>query len=286
MAHEFKPLLIPKFTKQYGFVVDHRAYWGIPIPGYDREPQPRNVPPTGAVPSFAYIHHITVETEGWTGGEFKLLATRTPPLFHALHHKTDKDQPMHEQFERRAEKNLIETSEFDRKPLKGKGQEACVEICKFEQEGGHGQWVANPTDCDVPFSDFDTGNHETGLVKKFLDQKYFEIRQGIPRVDDDGPGWNVSKVGPLNALWFIILQKDLDNTPLDRLGEGYRLWHHLDHHNEEDFTNGYRWHIDRDEDFRTFLFWITLSGKLNSHRRGVRCPDEEIKIHFDLEWPR
>ena len=127
-------------TKPYGFVVDHHAYWGLPIPGYDYHPQPWNQGPTdpNQVPSQLTVTNIQIHTRSdWSGGEFTLFATLTPPLFHSFHHKTDEDiMPVADAFERRAERNIIETDKFGaREPLKGDGQRACVKLFDVKYNG-------------------------------------------------------------------------------------------------------------------------------------------------------
>ena len=36
----FEPMPVHGDTTDYGFVVKHHAYWGLPIPGYENKPEP------------------------------------------------------------------------------------------------------------------------------------------------------------------------------------------------------------------------------------------------------
>ena len=79
-------------TSPYGFVVDHSTYWGIPIHGDNVVPPPAdaNFADISNPPSSVEIGPPHVAVGGtWTGGDFSILGTCTPPLFHSFHHKTD-----------------------------------------------------------------------------------------------------------------------------------------------------------------------------------------------------
>ena len=91
----FTPELVQD-TDKYGFVVKHAAYWGLPIPGFAIDPMPAHTVPENPdkVPRSLRVTSVSVEKGkgGWTGGDLSFLATRTPPLFHAFHHKTDQGE--------------------------------------------------------------------------------------------------------------------------------------------------------------------------------------------------
>ena len=248
-------------TTHYGFVVDHPAYWGIPIPGFDPTPHPADHDHTGfgRRPECLRVTNVCINTcSGWGGQEFKILATRTPPLFHAFHHKTTRlpGQPRPFKFERRGE---------DDQPRKGNGQRACVEL--FRAEYKHNEWVPDVTPT-VEFERFDTRQ----LITDANREGYFIVT--------GDPAWVVEKVGPLGALWLVILQKDKNNTPIckPKLGDGYRLWHHLNHAGE---TAGYDWTICEAHRFHRLQIQIELSGRLND---PPESSEESISVCFDLTW--
>ena len=115
---EFQKFDIDKFedTAKYGFVIDHPAYWGIPIPGFPPDRQPAQPTDPVGVPSSLTVSNPSLSSSsGWTGGNISVLATRTPPLFHAFHHKTEEALAAGghgghggNPFERRAERNIVE----------------------------------------------------------------------------------------------------------------------------------------------------------------------------------
>jgi hypothetical protein len=86
-------------------------------------------------------------------------------------------------------------------------------------------------------------------------------------------------VGPLGALWLVILKKDENNTPIEELGDGYRLWHHLDHHAAK--TTGYDWKIFEANNFHRLQIQIELSRRLNL---PPEPSEESISVCFDLIW--
>ena len=272
-------------TKQYGFVINHPTYWGIPIPGYDTEPQPHEVEPTspGEVPKELVLGPVKVTTDCWTGGDIKILATRTPPLFHAFHHKTNQDLPAHEAFERRARNRIVGLlggfKPFN--PLPGQGERACVELFKvnFSEYGTSVTFKGNPK-----FPDFNT---ET-LINQAETENYFKTDYN-PAKKNGQEEWRVDRVGPLNALWFVILEdRELNvgeylNDPLARLGEGYRLWHQKTiHHGGHPVTDGYSWKSWKDDGYKKIRVEIELSGQLN--RNLKRAPEESLVVTFEYEW--
>lgn len=298
-------------TKPYGFVVDHHTYWGIPIPGFEpaiSEGSAAASAPMNA-PKILKLTDLTVGTSKWTGGDFSFLATRTPPLFHALHHKTNEyvagagghggghpgTPGEHFVFELRAETNVQERSFSPRGPLPGRGRFACVELfsARFDRHGKAKPPIVSPPikfleegkvkslkKGEFAFWQFDT----QALVKEAHRAGYFETRH---------MSWDHTLVQPLNALWFVFLQADRRNTPLERLGGGYRLWHRLDKvrngANTKDVPDGYDWKISRDKtDPNHFKFEITLSGKLNKSKhengKGPRAPQEGVTVSFELRW--
>jgi len=263
-------------TKAYGFVVDHKAYWGIPIDGSDGLPLPESSRLTDLEypPSKLLINTVKLELDSynpvWTGGDFDLLATCTPPLFHALHHKTDEEfhthQHMKAKFEPRPEINVIEREFSPRDPLQNKATEACVKLFSVEfEKTGTPKEIPQPVEMD--FSLFDTENK----IAEKAPLGYFETRQST---------WGSEVVHPLNAIWFVILKKGA-NLPISRLGDGYRLWHHINH---ADKKTGYVWKIEQKTDNpHKYRVTVKLSG--SETEVGLQeCPNEAVTISFEYEW--
>lgn len=290
--YDFPPVAVTD-TDKYGFVVPHPAFWGLPIPGFAIDRMPAHTDPENPdnVPCSLRITAVSAEKGegGWTGGDLSFLATRTPPLFHAFHHKTDQGESMENgghggghgggemepsfRFERRAETNVIERQSFQpRDPLPGRGRNACVELfdVKFPNAGDPNVEVAqNGIIC---FSQFDS----TRLIELAQLAGYFETRRG---------GWDVRRVGPLNALWIVILQAGSNNTPVEHLDGGYRLWHYLNHAGKKE---GYDCKICQNSEDRanatSFKFEIELSGRFNEGDKPPRCPSESATVSFELNW--
>ncbi len=294
--HAFTPVPVDD-TDKYGFVVPHRAFWGLPIPGFAFDPKPAHTDPINPdkVPGSLRVTSVSVVKGkgGWTGGDLSLLATRTPPLFHSFHHKTDQGEQAGNgghggghggggemkptfRFERRAETNVIERQSFQpREPLPGRGRNACVELfdVKFPNERDPNVEVAQ--NGNIYFSQFDS----TRLIELAQLAGYFETRRG---------GWDVGQVGPLNSLWIVILQAGSSNTPVERLGDGYRLWHYLNH--DKKTKEGYDWKIcqnaEQPASATSFTFEIELSGRFNEavKKKPPRCPSESATVSFKLTW--
>ncbi len=283
---EFPPCQIKDGrSTPFGFVIDHPSYWGIPIPGFDEDPQPTGpTDPVGA-PSKLTVVSAGASTKRWTAGGFDIFATRTPPLFHSFHHKTDErlvpPPGMHgggghsggghsDAFEHRAERNLAERSFSPRNPLPGQGRYACVELVRVRIAKDYKSATAHKAFSETPFSSFDS----RGLVRQARAAGYFETQLMT---------WNSYLVGPLGALWIVILQEGSNNTPIARLGGGYRLWHfkERDHRGKQEF-NGYKWAIEAKNDFHDLKFSLSLSGCHNLGRK--ECPLEEVCVDFELQW--
>ena len=303
---EILPMAFPHdTTKPFGFVVDHRTYLGIPIPGlpgFPKDPKPTQPSDPSSAPKALIIKKKPapqVKTSQWTGGNFSILATRTPPLFHAFHHKTDEfvagggghggghggGGSEHFVFEPRSETNVIERSFAPRNPLPGRGRFACVELftARFRPDG-----KPDPIDLskhteqpehkgNVKFSLFDT----RAIVKEARRAGYFETRHN---------SWNDDLVGPLNFLWIVFLEAGKRNTPLQRLGNhsagtaGYRLWHRLTQHGNppRPTDDGYKWTIRQRNDFHEISVSVELSETLNTALE--RCPSERAILTFEFEW--
>ena len=270
-------LEVVKETTPYGFVVDHRAYWGIPISGMEGLPKPEEADLSDLKnPPSKLRVSIEQPTEIWTGGSFDIFATCTPPLFHAVHHKTDElydptapeehDRP---KFEPRSEDNVLERCFSPRDPLPNKATVACERLFSVQfDEKGEPLPVEQPTPID--FAQFNT-------EQKIIDASangYFQTRQSL---------WDVKKIRPLNAVWFVILKKD-GNLPISRLGDGYRLWHQLNHKDGMLYKTGYDWKIHQHKtNIHKYKVCVTLSG--NQIEKGLReCPAESIAITFEYEW--
>lgn len=275
----YQEFRLPHFeeTAPYGFVIDHPAYWGIPIPGFPSDRQPAQPTDPVGVPSSLTVSNASLDPSSlWTGGNISILATRTPPLFHSFHHKTNEalagrghSRPGGSPFERRAENRIVERSFSPRSPLPGQGRFATVHLfnATFESNG-QPQPITSPS--PIPFSSFDT----RALIKQAQAAGYFETRLMT---------WNVDLVGPLNALWLVILKAGSPNTPLERLEGGYRLWHHL--HRDDDgneHKRGYDWQLSQRNNYQELCFVITLSGKLNGTLK--QCPSEKAILEFELTW--
>ncbi len=163
---------------------------------------------------------------------------------------------------------------LNRPPLIGNGKSVLKVLFDANYDRRCCQWV-NPPQKTLPIADFDTRKDGEGLWKKAYDHGYFDTRRGTWK--NDGI---YKKVGPLGALWILILRTEGNNTPLERLGESYRLWHHLDH--ESLAPDGYKWSIRQADDFHRFHVRIDLSGGLN--KNNMSCPRESVRIAFELSW--
>ncbi len=251
-------------TTPFGFVINHFAYWGIALPGFPEEMQASQAADPATAPKKLKIKDVEVETDKWSGGDFSITATRTPPLFHAYHHKTDESRaPM--AFERRSETNITERNFTPRNPLTGKGREACVQLLDVTFNASGSTDTVSPVS-DINFTQFDT----RAEISNAISEKYFETRE---------MAWDTATVGPLNALWFVIFKKGSNNQPIGRLEDGYRLWHQLDHKGN---TEGYDWKILRKNGYKNLKVEVRLSGALNNDLKD--CPDEDVTVKFELEW--
>lgn len=271
-------------TKPYGFVVDHHTYLGIPIPGlpgFPDDPTPTQPSDPSTAPKALIIKKKPPpksETSQWTGGDFSVLAMRTPPLFHAFHHKTDEHSggghgsSEHFAFEPRAEVNVLERPDFQpRGPLPGRGRDAGVELLSITfDQNGTAKDIDLPNTDRIPFSDFDNRK----LVEDAREKDYFATYRMT---------WNNSLVGPLSFLWLVFLEADKKNTPIGRLGGGYRLWHRLAKHGGHDAVDdGYHWTIFQRNDYRDIKVNVILSGALNNGQK--RCPAEWVHLTFEFQW--
>ena len=161
------------------------------------------------------LKHFRIATAVWTGGDFSFFVTRTPPLFHALHHKTG--HPPHGHggghgadfaFERRADLGVLERQFEPRNPLPGPGRETLVPVFEAQFDAMGDALTPTPNDRELPLSELDS----TRLIAEYRDKKYFETSLSEP--------WKTSLVGPLGALWFVILEGGNPNSPLARLRGG------------------------------------------------------------------
>lgn len=243
------------YTTNFGFVVNHHAYWGVPIPGFAMEPQPATTPPFKPknVPSSLQVVSAKTMVDNWTGNDFSILATRMPPLFHALHHETIVDP---QKFIRRKEPSEAGSD------LPGKGRDACVFL--FDQSFRNG--TPEPIDIPppIPLAAFD----KKTLFKDSMKGGYFATTCGE---------WQVSKLGLLGALWIVILQADKQNTPLDGLEGGYRLWHHKAGHGNHTF---YTWEIEQSDSFENLCFKIDIGRD----PEGMAGPTGVATLKMDLKW--
>lgn len=271
------PVAIPDgVSTPYGFVVDHPSYWGIPISGEitNRPPAAEDANFAGIAnpPASLKISNIDVRTDqgdddAWTGGDFSVLATCTPPFFHACHHKTDLDRGHHDMFEPRSERNVVERPFQPRNPLRGIGKQACVTLLDVTFKAGKLEQIDTANPNPILFSDFDS----SASIADAIGRDYFAVSNGF---------WEVSKVRPLNAIWFVILQGS--NTLLKRLGDGYRLWHRLNRDGEPD---GYIWEIRQNEaNAHHYHVEVQMSGALNKPSPIVECPRETVSVCFEYEW--
>ena len=244
-------------TTTFGFVVDHHAFWGVPIPGFAIEPQPATSPPlpppAPGVPSSLQVVSAKTTVDAWTGSDFSVLASRWPPLFHALHHQTTFGQP----FERR-----LEPDDPELKGLPGKGREALVSLFdqNFIGEVREPEPIKLPG--PIPIGDFD----KKSLFEQSMKDGYFATKRGE---------WDVGNLGVLGALWIVILQADKQNTPLD-LGDGYRLWHYKAHHKNTFYT----WKIEQDDSFKELYIEIVIGR--NPH--GEVGPTGVATLEMNLKW--
>ena len=269
---EFFPIQMTQ-TSAFGFVVDHAAFWGVPIPGFAIEPQPATSPPlkppAPKVPSQLKVVSAVTTVDKWNGSDFSVLATRMPPFFHALHHRTDFTAAPHDRFKRRKEPDDPKLGD----DLPGKGREALVSLFdqKFSGEVGKPR-KPHPITCPDPIhlTDFENEPLRVELMKK----GYFSTENGE---------WNIGTLGLLGALWIVILQADKQNTPLDPdpkvgLGGGYRLWHYKPGHHGGN-KSYYTWKIEQDNSFNNLKFEIAIgrdhSGEVG--RTGVATLNMELK---------
>ena len=169
-------------------------------------------------------------------------------------------------FEPRSERNVVERAFQPRNPLRGKGRRACVPLFEAKFIKGIAVEVMAPDPID--FSDFDSRT----MIEDEKESGYFDVSNGL---------WEASTVRPLNAIWFVILHGV--NTPVKRLGDGYRLWHRL---NQAGDPGGYDWQISQsNENARRYRVEIRMSGKLNMKEDLlVECPRETVSVSFEFEW--
>ena len=178
-----------------------------------------------------------------------------PPLFHALHHNTLVDAP----------KPFIPRDQ--RGTLPEAGENALVGLCNldFAKNGVVSKDIRRPT---VKMPEFYKQGHGGTLVERAARWGYFEV---------EGGHWDLSKVGPLGALWLVILNED--GTPAwfdEHLGGGYRLWHYLSHNANRNF---FAWKFYKSKDNKKSEVDIQIGVTPSGHKW-----QEQVGLKLKLEW--
>ena len=247
-------------STEYGFVVDHPAYWGIPIPGFgDPAPTSDDSVDVGKLVLNVKAELISPQSSKWSNGQIKVLATRMPPLFHALHHNTLVHAP----------KSFIPRDE--RGSLPEAGERALVGLCNLDFDS-NGLGKANVIRDSVAMSEFyKKPKHGMPLIQRAKDWGYFEVESKGVFV------WDTSKVGPLGALWIVLLNED--GTPAwfdEHLGGGYRLWHYKSHNANRNFFN---WNFQQSQDKKNIQVDIEIGTSPLGHKWK-----ENIHLKLNLDW--
>jgi hypothetical protein len=240
------------FTKEFGFVANHHAFWGIPIPSYAHEPQPTTTPPlyVDRVPNSLTVKSATVCGK-WTHGKVNVLATRMPPLFHALHHTTIIGEPP----------KFTPRDSNDPK-LPERGIDALVPLIDLNFDNSGEIKPIDDIGKPIPISFFE----KKELLERSMKKGYFST---------SGGEWEVSKIGLLGALWIVLLNEDGTPALFDKeLGDGYRLWHYL-----SEKKNLFTWTISHTNEGKKISIIIEVG----------KSPDGEVwkenfQLTLDLEW--
>jgi hypothetical protein len=216
----------PNSTK-YGFVVDHHAFWGLPIPYFSPDPAP-SVPDSPEVKKLVLtVDAVLGSQTKWTNGQIRVFATRMPPLFHALHHNTLLGAP--KQFIPREKRGTLPEA----------GENALVWLCSLnftnDGTGSVEQRKPGQHESTIAITEFD----KKDLIGKAKDWRYFDVERGH---------WDVSTVGTLGALWIVLLNEDGTPAWFDaHLGGGYRMWHYMIHDRNRNF---FKWTFGQSADMK------------------------------------
>lgn len=290
--------VISPVSPDFGFLVPHPFWSGVPIPGFP-EVLGSTAPDPSMAPASLEIKNAHINRcQRWTGGNFGIYITRTPTLFHALHFKSNPPVPNAEQpfgieprYEERVDKNgirhgnITETDfmvkDKQRYPLQGVASKAGQKLfdVKFDERGFSP--TMKPVARSIPFDSLDS----KAMVAKSIEDGYFDTIDSV---------WekHLDYVGPLNAVWlFILAHNDGVKAPslaIARLGRGHRFWHVRADHDNPAIRDGYEMDAFRCVDntgkdkFKRIRYEIELSGALNKGRK--ECPDEKVALSFEMEW--